>query len=223
MVKNEHQDEIAETQPTSMIQGVLTQSEVGDGERSGGFDALSMGEQLHVLRKSRKLTLQDIAKMTGVSASAVSKIERGELSPTLGTMQRIAEGLKIDIVSLLSGSSTDVQPYGRRSVNKASSGRQHLTSTCVNRLLSSDLREKRMLPVRTTVTARHVDDYVDWARSDSEIFLFVLSGILVLHSRAYEPLRLNAGESVYYDANIQHAWTSEGDTDAEVLWLISTR
>ncbi|SFJ42264.1 helix-turn-helix domain-containing protein [Aerobium aerolatum] len=223
MEKSKHQDEAAELQPTSMIQGVLTQSELGEVERSGSFDAIAMGEQLHALRKSRKLTLQDMARQTGVSASAVSKIERGEFSPTLGTMQRIAEGLKIDIVSLLSGTSNEVQPYGRRSVNSADSGRQHLTSTCVNRLLSPDLREKRMLPVRTTVTARHVDDYIDWARSDSEIFLFVLSGILVLHSRAYEPLRLKMGESVYYDANIQHAWTSEGDTDAEVLWLISTR
>ncbi len=51
---------------------------------------VDVGARLLKLRKGRRLTLQDMSALTGVSASAFSKIERNELSPTISTMQRIA-------------------------------------------------------------------------------------------------------------------------------------
>jgi transcriptional regulator with XRE-family HTH domain len=182
---------------------------------------LDIGARLLKLRKRRKLTLQEASRLTGVSASAFSKIERNELSPTISTMQRIAQGLGIELVTLLSDEDGDPGSFrGRRSVTRAGTGNRHATGTCVNTLLCSDLKNKRATPILTTVTARSPNDYKAWAKSEAEIFVTVLDGTLVVHSALYEPLELNKGDSVYYDASTEHTWTSKGPTDAQVLWVL---
>ncbi|RXT43546.1 XRE family transcriptional regulator [Bosea sp. Tri-44] len=190
-----------------------------NGDEARGVD---IGARLLKLRKSRRLTLQDVSAMTGVSASAFSKIERNELSPTISTIQRIAHGLEVELVTLLSAED-EVNPVsfaGRRSISRAGSGSKHTTGTCNNVLLCADLKNKRATPILTTVTARSPDEYAAWAKSEAEIFVTVLEGTLVVHSRLYEPLELNKGDSVYYDATTEHTWTSRGPTDAVVLWVL---
>ena len=205
-----------------LMQQVL-QQEVGNGipEPTGSAPVVDVGARLSELRKGRNLTLQQAAKMTGVSASAWSKIERNELSPTISTVQRIAKGAGIELVELLGGNGNETPAYGRRCVTRAGNGSVHETMTCENRLLSTDLRNKSMTPVLTRVTARAPDEYSAWARSNAEIFLIVMSGTLIVHSRLYEPVVLEKGDSMYYDANSDHVWTSLGGEDASVLWVIS--
>ncbi|UZF94891.1 helix-turn-helix domain-containing protein [Bosea sp. NBC_00550] len=188
-------------------------------EPRGGVD---VGVRLLKLRKNRGLTLQDVSAMTGVSASAFSKIERNELSPTISTMQRIAHGLDVELATLLSsGQDNGTMSFaGRRSINRTGSGSKHTTGTCNNVLLCADLKNKRATPILTTVAARSPDEYAAWAKSEAEIFLMVLEGTLIVHSRLYEPLELNKGDSIYYDATTEHTWTSKGASDAVVLWVL---
>ncbi|MFE0758656.1 helix-turn-helix domain-containing protein [Inquilinus sp. NPDC058860] len=189
----------------------------GDDVRAG----VDIGTRLRMLRKSRRLTLQDVSTLTGVSASAFSKIERSELSPTISTMQRIAQGLGVELVTLLSDQDGNFGGFGgRRSITRAGAGSHHDTGTCNNVLLCADLKDKRATPILTTVTARSTDEYAAWSKSEAEIFVMVLDGTLVVHSRLYEPLELNKGDSVYYEATTEHTWTSKGPTDAVVLWVL---
>ena len=189
-------------------------------EEGRGVD---IGARLLKLRRDRGLTLEEVRAMTGVSASAFSKIERNELSPTISTMQRIAHGLKIELATLLSADQDNApQSFsGRRSISRAGGGSRHVTATCNNVLLCAELKNKRATPILTTVTARSVDEYAAWAKSEAEIFVMVLDGTMVLHSRLYEPLELEKGDSVYYDATTEHTWTSKGPTDAVVLWVLA--
>ncbi|MBK5264752.1 MAG: cupin domain-containing protein, partial [Alphaproteobacteria bacterium] len=90
-----------------------------------------------------------------------------------------------------------------------------------NAWLCNDLARKKMTPIRTRVRARTIEDYSDWASYDAEVFLTVLSGALVVHSEMYTPVVLNEGDSIYYDANARHVWTSQGDCDAIVLWVFA--
>ena len=84
---------------------------------------------------------------------------------------------------------------------------------------AAELRNKRMLPIRTRVTARTPDEYAEWAVHPGEIFVYVLQGALVVHSQLYEPVCLAQGDSIYYDAAAGTKWTSAGPEDAEVLWV----
>ena len=55
---------------------------------------------LREIRKERKLSLRQMEIMTGLSKSALSRIEKGEVSMTLHEAEMIAEGLHIGIVDL---------------------------------------------------------------------------------------------------------------------------
>lgn len=61
-----------------------------------------LAENLKRLREERKLSLDNLADLTGVSKSMLGQIERGESSPTINTIGKIANGLKISFSSLLS-------------------------------------------------------------------------------------------------------------------------
>jgi DNA-binding XRE family transcriptional regulator len=194
-------------------------------ENTVGIDdaktVVDLGARLHELRKRRRLTLQEISTLTGVSASTVSKIERNDLSPTFSTLERIARGLGVELVTLLTDQNDDLGTFGgRRSITRAGEGSRHTTGNCNNMLLCSDLKNKRATPVLTTVKARSPDEYPAWAKSEAEIFVMVLKGTLLVHSRLYEPLELNEGDSIYYDATTEHTWTSSGPADAVVLWTL---
>ena len=181
----------------------------------------SVANQLESLRRERSMTLQALSKATGVAASTLSKIERDELSPTISTLQKITSGLGIEMSDLFTFQSEGDLSHGRRAVSRAGEGRTHQTKSCANVLLCSEIKNKKMVPIYTTVIARSLEDYPTWARSDGEIFLMVISGRMELHSEIYEPLELGPGDSVYYDARSSNAWISVGDTDAEVVWVLT--
>ena len=54
-------------------------------------------------RKARGLSLDAVAKLSGVSRSMVSQIERGESSPTVATLWNLTQALKVDFAGLLEG------------------------------------------------------------------------------------------------------------------------
>jgi len=62
---------------------------------------------LRRIREDKKLSLDKVAKMTGVSKSMLGQIERGESNPTITTVWKIANGLKVSFTSLLNQHQSD--------------------------------------------------------------------------------------------------------------------
>ena len=73
-------------------------------------DAPPLGPQSQALRKSRRLTLEQLAVLSGVSRSMLSQIERGQANPTFATLWNLTRALGIDISDLLGGQSSQSQP-----------------------------------------------------------------------------------------------------------------
>lgn len=63
------------------------------------IEAISANLRCH--RESRGLSLDQMAELTGVSKSMLRQIEIGNSSPTIATLWKIANGLKISFTSLL--------------------------------------------------------------------------------------------------------------------------
>jgi XRE family transcriptional regulator, regulator of sulfur utilization len=62
---------------------------------------LNIGKNLHRIRKERDLSLDRVAEMTGVSKGMLGQIERGESNPTVTTLWKIANGLRISFSILI--------------------------------------------------------------------------------------------------------------------------
>ncbi|HRJ31370.1 MAG TPA: helix-turn-helix transcriptional regulator [Cyclobacteriaceae bacterium] len=62
---------------------------------------LSFGERLRNLREQQHLSQEALANEAEIPISQVGRIERGEVNPTLSTLNSIASGLKITLQELL--------------------------------------------------------------------------------------------------------------------------
>ncbi len=182
------------------------------------FQPLKLGEKARDIRLRHKWTLDEAAKRTGLAKSTLSKIENEQVSPTFEVVQKLAAGLGIDVPQLFI-SSPDSLISGRRAFTRKGEGRPHPTSTYDHELLATELTNKKMVPFKTTVHARSFDDFADWVRHSGEEFLLVLSGAITFFSEFYEPVSLQEGDSIYYDAGMGHVCVSESEQDAHILWV----
>ncbi|WP_068620154.1 helix-turn-helix domain-containing protein [Paenibacillus tuaregi] len=60
-----------------------------------------VGKNIQAIRKSRGLSLDQVAELTGVSKAMIGQIERGDSNPTISVLWRIVNGLRISFTSLI--------------------------------------------------------------------------------------------------------------------------
>ena len=191
-----------------------------EGSEAAPVEPLNLGVRVRDLRKARGWTLEQAAGQAGLARSTLSKIENGQMSPTYDALKKLATGLEISVPQLFTPPSRE-QVNGRMSVTKSGEGQAHATTTYEHDLLGASLTKKAMLPYRTQVRARSLDEFDGWVRHDGEEFLYVLTGIVRLYTEFYEPQDMRRGDSAYYDATMGHNVISISPEDATILWVTS--
>ena len=59
--------------------------------------SVNVGSRLRELREARKVSMRGLATKSGLSANALSMIERGRTSPSVSTLYKLAEALGVPI------------------------------------------------------------------------------------------------------------------------------
>src|SRR6056297_2724021 len=193
-----------------------------DNGQDESAEPLNLGTRVRELRTARGGTLEQAAKQAGLARSTLSKIENGQMSPTYDALKKLAVGLEISVPQLFTPPSKG-QVNGRRAVTRNGEEAEKVTTTYEHDLLAETLTTKKMLPYRTRVRARQIEDFDGWVRHDGEEFLYVLTGQIRLYTEFYEPIELRRGESAYYDATMGHNVISVSADDATILWVTSLR
>jgi transcriptional regulator with XRE-family HTH domain len=184
----------------------------------------AFGQRIREIRKSLGQTLEDLSAASGLSRAAVSKIERGEMSPTYDSLLKIARGLRTDVGLLISGR----QPAGGGyAVTRAGEGAEHRADKRFpSRLLAPNLPQRSLHAFITDVRAVPIEKFGPWDSHDSEDFLYVLEGTIEVHLRNRTPVRLRKGDSMQVDGRIPHALiavapgaSAAQKATAQVLWV----
>lgn len=58
---------------------------------------MSIGEKVRKIRKEKGLSIMDLKEKTGLSKSTISDLENNKSSPTIDTLQKIADALGVDV------------------------------------------------------------------------------------------------------------------------------
>lgn len=69
----------------------------------------TVADNLKMIRDQKKLSLDALAKITGVSKSMLAQIERGEANPSISTVWKIANGLKLPFTELVARQEKDFE------------------------------------------------------------------------------------------------------------------
>jgi transcriptional regulator with XRE-family HTH domain len=177
----------------------------------------NIGRTLAELRQSRGWTLKTLSEATGVSVPVLSKIENNQTGISFETAMKIMGSLSLTLDELTGTNRTAAPATGRRAVNPAGTA---LRIPSINRsyeLFATELRQKRMVPMVTTVDVRSVEEWGPLSRHDGEEWMYVLSGSIALHTEFYAPLVMKPGDSVYIDSGMGHAMVALDDAQARVL------
>jgi transcriptional regulator with XRE-family HTH domain len=178
-----------------------------------------LSRKLRRLRREAQLTLQQLSGRCGISVSTLSKIEKGQLSPTYEKIAALAQGLDIQVGELFNDEPV-AAPTARRSLTRRGQGLMHATEQYDYEVLCAELAHKQFVPLLATIKARTLKEFPAMLRHAGEEFIYVLRGRLTVHTDYYQPMELAEGDSCYFDSTMGHACVA-GDEDALILWVCS--
>jgi len=186
------------------------------------------GKMLKTLRQQKGWKLSELADRTGFPISTLSKMENGKISLTYDKLARVSKALEVDI-GLFFAPATDAASAqgasglgtGRRSIMRAGDGREIDTDAYHHLYLATDLLNKRFVPMLAYPRARSMAEFGDWVRHPGEEYTYILEGTVELHTELYAPVRLEAGDSIYFDSGMGHAYIAVGDAPCQALTICS--
>jgi transcriptional regulator with XRE-family HTH domain len=181
----------------------------------------TLGFKVRRLRKARNCTLAEVSKTSGLSISALSKIENDQVSPTFANLMRLAEGLGISLSDLVVLDDQAGSVSARMTVSRKADTNFHSTPKYDIYALCADLKRKRMTPLIERVKADDPSKIDGMLAHSGEEFFYVLQGSIEIHTEHYSPVQLGKGDSAYLDSSMAHTLVAVGGKDADILmvWL----
>ena len=167
------------------------------------------------LRENRNLSLDKLAEITGVSKSMLRQIETGRSSPTIATIWKIANGLKVSFTSLLKNS--EVKAIVKDFMD--------------NEPLMAKSKHYRLYPLVAFDPQRTFEIYYieidpkttfkgEPHEGDVEEYVFVIRGELKILMDNKEH-SIKEGQFLSFQANIPHDYTCIGENTTKAMMLIT--
>jgi len=183
-------------------------------------DALErlVSTRLRALRAERGLSLDALAKVSGVSRAMISKIERGEASPTAGLLGRLCAGLGADLGWLFQPDSETPQDVSRRGAQPA--WRDPETGYTRRNLTPAGARSPtRVIEIELPAGARvNFDSAFDVRRVDQHVVM--LEG--VMERRVGERTwRLEPGDCLHVTLDQPSGFFNPGPQTARYLVILA--
>ena len=178
-----------------------------------------IGEHIRQLRLKSHVSMRAFAAQTGFSPSFISQLENGQVSPSLGSLQKIAETLGITLGEFFAAATSEME----EDLIVHASERRRLDSTWSDahlEALGSMTRGRKLEPVLAIFgpggrSGKNVHSH------SREEFAFVVKGRVTL-TLGDEENELQEGDAVTLPAHSPHRWENHGKETVEVL-LISSR
>jgi transcriptional regulator with XRE-family HTH domain len=181
----------------------------GPGDDVGAAElGRRVAENLRQRRKARSMSLDDLARASGVSRAALSQIETCKSNPTVGVLWKIAVGLAVPVAELIGAprSGAVVLRRGDSQILRSADGKfesRPLAPAGASPMV--ELYELRLMARATHASEAHAPG--------THEMIVVLSGGLRLHVDG-EIHELGAGDSIAFAADRPHAYENPASSEA---------
>lgn len=184
----------------------------------------ALGRVLRDIRNRRGWTLRETSARVGIAVSSLSKIENNRLTLTYDKLFELSQKLDIRVSDLFMQIEPAEQAVtGRRSIARQQDAARISAPGHDRYYLCAELKRKRMSPVLTRIRARSPAEVGGLERHPGEEYVHVLEGSVAVHTEFYEMIVVRAGEGIYIDSNMGHAFVAaEGCDEAVVLGICSS-
>ncbi|MEC9488896.1 MAG: cupin domain-containing protein [Halanaerobium sp.] len=173
---------------------------------------MEIGNKLKKLRLDKDLTLQELARKTGLSTSFISQVERELTSPSLSSLKKITDALDVTLAYLFADEDKHLQVIRKDDVKKVlttDNGKVNFTF-----LLSSGQAMEVSLAELQPGSCTGADKYYH----HGEELAYVLEGEVTVSVEDDEYV-LEEGDALYFQSNRPHRIQNDGDVIARAIWI----
>lgn len=177
-----------------------------------------LGPQLRLAREHKAVTVRQLARRVGVSASLVSQVERGLATPSVATLLAIANELGLEIGNLFKSGQTAPGPVQRgntRKIIRLASGVRWERLTAV-----PDSEVDFLYAVYDIGSASCGEDLM--LRHGGQEYGYLVSGRLGVKI-GFEEYELSPGDAISFSAQIPHRLWCIGNRPAVAIWAVVRR
>ena len=172
-----------------------------------------VGKRLRTARLAKGLSARQLAAQAQVTPAYLSRLENGQLSPTVSTLSRVMAALGEPVSVLFSGDDSP-GPLVRRDARRV------IRNHGVADELLSPTRSGRLEVLETVVTPNAGSGDEPYSHAGDEECIVVLAGQLRVQVRdtVYD---LGEGDALTFACRAPHSWTNPGLAEARALWIIT--
>lgn len=177
---------------------------------------MKIGYRIKDLRIQQRVTLKDLAKKTGLTTSFLSQLERDLTSPSVSSLEKIAQALDTKVGYFFEREEQKELVFVKRGMGKKFLDKEkHISSET----LASGVLNIKMQPLIFTlgIDAELTRELIHPA---TEKFGMVLKGRVEFHYDE-EKMTFEEGDSIYcaYTQKLQKV-RNIGETEAKLLWIV---
>jgi transcriptional regulator with XRE-family HTH domain len=176
--------------------------------------ALQIGPRLRRARLASHLTLDDVARATGLTKGFISQLERDMTSASVASLVKLCEALRISIGALFEPASTSLtRSTEAPCINFGGTGLQEVLLTPRG---SSDLQI-----IRSVIEPGGGSGEEPYGLDTKTEVAYVLEGELVVTLDGEEYV-LAEGDTLTFSAQVPHAWHNPSKRHrAVVFWILA--
>ena len=175
---------------------------------------MHVGEIIHKLRKSKKMTLLGLSNDSGVALATLSRMENGKMTGTLESHIKICKALDTNLPDLykdLSSSkkTVELRPRAARADifihdNKSAS-----------EMLASNFMNKKMMPVLVKI-GKSGRTHSEETKGGVERFVYILEGKIEANI-GDNKYNLVKGDTLYFEPSLRHYFRNSGSGEARLI------
>ncbi|MQB10007.1 helix-turn-helix domain-containing protein [Agrobacterium tumefaciens] len=182
---------------------------------------MAIGHEVRTYRKKLGITVTDLASATGVSVGMLSKIENGNISPSLTTLQTLSKALGVPITAFFRGfeeprSATFVKAGQGVNIDRRGTRAGHQYSLLGH--IDNNTSGVTVEPYLITLTTD--SDVFPTFQHEGMEFLYMLEGEVV-YRHGEQLFTMETGDSLFFDADAPHGPEELMKLPARYLSIIS--
>jgi transcriptional regulator with XRE-family HTH domain len=177
--------------------------------------SIDVGGRLRELRQGIGVSMRALARMSGLSANALSMIERGRTSPSVSTLYKLATAIGVPITAFFREEPSQSDVVFR----KASERTRVPFMRGLWEGLGGEMFTGRVEPFMLTLESGASSGPFGIVHSGHE-FVYCLRGELG-YEIENEHYLLEQGDSLLFAAELRHRWRNPGKTVANALFVLS--
>jgi transcriptional regulator with XRE-family HTH domain len=182
---------------------------------------LKVGENVKQIREKKGLSLEDISQRTGLRVKLLAEIEKGEISPPLGTIIKLAKALDMKMGYFISGAEDLPYTIVRKNDRKLVSRYDAKTSDQYGYEFSSLAPYKKNRHMEPLIVTLEPSDIEELSAHDGQEFIYVLEGTMEVRLGEENHL-LEPGDAIYYDSCVPHLVKCHGKHTTKILAVLYT-